>query len=484
MPDWTKCFDSVSDYKIKIPRTCFEGMRVPGIIYAGPELLDDLKSDDAPQQVANVATLPGIVEYSLAMPDIHYGYGFPIGGVAAMSVEEGVISPGGVGFDINCGVRLLASAIEAGDARAKADELATKLFRDVPTGVGSTSDIRLRGGDMDKVLQRGAAWAARNGMGWDEDLEYCESGGALEDADPGEVGRRARERGANQLGTLGAGNHFIEVQEVEEIFDDRAARAFGLEKGMAAVMIHSGSRGLGHQVCDDAIRTMREAVVRYGYELPDRQLACAPVESPEGRAYYAGMCAAANFAWANRQCLAHTVRGTMERVFGASAERLGLRLVYDVAHNIAKFEEHEVGGKKRRLCVHRKGATRAFAAGHPELARRHAGVGQPVIVPGDMGSASYVMAGTPQAMAETWGSVCHGAGRVKSRTSAKKEFNAATVLEELAAHGVTVRAGSKKSLLEEAPGAYKNVDHVVNTCVNAGLATIVARLRPIVVIKG
>jgi len=271
---------------------------------------------------------------------------------------------------------------------------------------------------------------------------------------------------------------------VEEIFDDRAARAFGLEKGMAAVMIHSGSRGLGHQVCDDAIRTMREAVVRYGYELPDRQLACAPVESPEGRAYYAGMCAAANFAWANRQCLAHTVRGTMERVFGASAERLGLRLVYDVAHNIAKFEEHEVGGKKRRLCVHRKGATRAFAAGHPELAQRHAGVGQPVIVPGDMGSASYVMAGTPQAMAETWGSVCHGAGRVKSRTSAKKEFNAASVLEDLAAHGVTVRAGSKKSLLEEAPGAYKNVDHVVNTCVNAGLATIVARLRPIVVIKG
>lgn len=484
MSDWTKNIHRLSDYKLKIPRTVEHGMKVPGIIYAGPEIYEMLIGDDAPAQVINVAMLPGILEYSLAMPDIHYGYGFPIGGVAAMSVSDGVISPGGVGFDINCGVRMLRSNIEAGKVREKADELCSQLFRDIPCGVGSTGDIRLGHREIEQALRKGAAWAVKNGYGWEEDLDYCEEGGALEADDVSGVSERARERGRNQLGTLGSGNHFIEVQEVEEVRDERAARVFGLEKGMAAVMIHSGSRGLGHQVCDDAIRLMREAVVKYNIELPDRQLSCAPVRSPEGEEYRRAMCAAANFAWANRQCLAHGVRGVFERVFGAPAARLGLGLVYDVAHNIAKMEEHEVQGRRTGVCVHRKGATRAFPAGHPEIPERYRSVGQPVIVPGDMGRASYVLIGTELTMKETWGSICHGAGRAKSRSSAKRDFRAGQVFEQLAARGVSIRAKSKHSIVEEAPEAYKNVDLVVDTCVKAGLATVVARLRPIVVIKG
>jgi tRNA-splicing ligase RtcB (3'-phosphate/5'-hydroxy nucleic acid ligase) len=484
MGEWKKNIHRLSDYKIKIPRTCEPGMKVPGIIYAGPEIFSALLSDDAPSQVINVAMLPGILEYSIAMPDIHYGYGFPIGGVAAMSERGGVISPGGVGFDINCGVRMLRSSIDAKEIRRKADDLCARLFMDVPCGVGASGDIRLGGKELDLALRGGAAWAVKKGFGWNEDIEFCEEGGALDVDDAACVGRRARERGSDQLGTLGSGNHFIEVQEVDEIFDERAARVMGLDKGCAAVMIHSGSRGLGHQVCEDAIRTMRLAVLKYGIEIPDRQLSCAPLDSAEGEEYYRAMSAAANFAWANRQCLSHLVRGSFEKVFGAPAERLGLSLVYDVAHNIAKFEEHEVQGRKTRVCVHRKGATRAFPAGHPDIPERYRAIGQPVIVPGDMGRASYVLTGTELTMKETWGSICHGAGRLKSRSSAKRDFSAGRVFDDLASKGIKLRAKSKQSVVEEAPEAYKNVDFVVDTCVKAGLATVVARLRPIVVIKG
>ncbi len=484
MTDWQKTVHRLTDYKVKIPRTSYPGMRVPGIIYAGPEIYDDLLSDEAPMQVVNVAMLPGIVDYALAMPDIHYGYGFPIGGVAAMSERDGVISPGGVGFDINCGVRLLRSNLEASVVRENAEQLGAQLFRDVPCGVGVGGSIRLDGHKTEQVLRKGARWAVKQGYGWEEDIEYCEEGGALEIGDTEGVSHRARERGADQLGTLGAGNHFIEVQIVDEIFDARAARVMGLEKDSAAVMIHSGSRGLGHQVCEDFIKVMRTTTQQYGIEIPDRQLSCAPVGSAEGESYYSSMCAAANFAWANRHCLTHFVRGAFERVFGAPAQRLGLGLVYDVSHNIAKFEEHESEGRKVRVCVHRKGATRAFPAGHEEVPDRYRGIGQPVLVPGDMGRASYVLLGTELVMKETFGSICHGAGRLKSRSAAKSGFDAGRILGDLASRGVTLHAKCKKSILEEAPEAYKNVDHVVDTCVKAGLATLVARLRPVVVIKG
>ncbi|HOO55447.1 MAG TPA: RtcB family protein [bacterium] len=484
MTDWQKCFHKISDYKIKIPRTCEQGMRVPGMVYAGPRILESLLSDDALQQVVNVAMMPGIQKFSLAMPDIHFGYGFPIGGVAAMSVDDGVISPGGVGFDINCGVRLISTNIEIQDIRKKADRICSQLFRDIPTGLGCKGEIRLDKKKMDRYLSRGATQAVKDGYGWDEDIEFCEANGALEVENTEGVSPRARERGRDQLGTLGSGNHFVEIQEIQEIFDERAARIMGLDKGFAAVMIHSGSRGLGHQVCDDFIRIMREAGNRYGIELPDRQLSCAPVKSPEGRDYLEAMSAAANFAWANRQVLMHRTRHAFESVFGASAEKLGMHLVYDVAHNIAKIETHTIDGSKTKLCVHRKGATRAFPAGHPEIPARYSGIGQPVFVPGDMGRASYVLLGTECAMDETWGSICHGAGRLKSRSAAKKHFSASRVIEDLESRGVTMQARSKQSILEEAPQAYKNVDHVVDTCVNAGLATIVAKLRPVVVIKG
>jgi tRNA-splicing ligase RtcB (3'-phosphate/5'-hydroxy nucleic acid ligase) len=485
MAEWQKNIHKLSDFKIKIPRTSYDGMRVPGIIYAGPEVLSDLLTDEAPMQVVNVAMMPGIVDFSLAMPDIHYGYGFPIGGVAAMSESDGVISPGGVGFDINCGVRLIRSSVSEEDVRAKADTLATQLFRDIPCGIGAGGEIKLENKKMEQVLRKGARWAVKQGYGWEEDVEMCEENGALETFDTDGVSRRARERGFDQLGTLGSGNHFVEVQVVEEVFDERAARIMGIEKGTVTVMIHSGSRGLGHQICEDYIKVMRTAALKYGIELPDRQLSCAPVNSQEGQSYYSSMCGAANFAWANRHCLTHYARGAFERVFGAPAERLGMHLVYDVSHNIAKFEEHETQeSKRRRLCVHRKGATRAFPAGHPDVPARYSEIGQPVLVPGDMGRASYVMLGTEQVMKETFGSICHGAGRLKSRSAAKANFSASGILSDLASRGVTLQAKCKKSILEEAPEAYKNVTHVVDTCVNAGLATAVARLRPIIVIKG
>ena len=485
MANWTNNIERIDNCRIRIPKTACEGMRVPGMIYAGPKIYEELLDDDAPKQVMNVAMLPGIVDYSIAMPDIHYGYGFPIGGVAAMAEGDGVISPGGVGFDINCGVRLIGSDIDAADVRAKSDALAAQLFRDIPCGVGAGGDIRLDDKKMEQVLRKGARWAAKNGYGWAEDIENCEECGALETDDTDGVSRRARERGSDQLGTLGAGNHFVEVQEIVEIYDDDAARVMGLRKGAAAVMIHSGSRGLGHQVCEDFIKVMRSARQKYGISLPDSQLSCAPLGSPEGRAYYNSMCAAANFAWANRHCLTHFARGAFERVFGKPAERLGLRLVYDVSHNIAKFERHtDSSGRERTVCVHRKGATRAFPAGREELPERYKNIGQPVLVPGDMGRASYVMLGTELTLKETFGSICHGAGRRMSRSAAKSGLSADRVLGDLAARGVKIQAKSKKAILEEAPDAYKNVEFVVSTCVNAGLAKSVAKLKPLIVIKG
>ena len=484
MPDWNTILQKQGPARYVIPADVREDMHVPGVIYADDNLLKALLKDDAPSQVMNVATLPGVLRWSLAMPDIHFGYGFPIGGVAAMDARRGVISPGGVGFDINCGVRLLGSAMGRDDVMERASLLADRLFSAIPCGVGSHGDIRLNPKEMERVLQRGAAWPVSQGYGQDSDLDVTEENGCLETGDTEGVSNRARERGRNQLGTLGSGNHFIEIQEVEAVYDSRAAGAMGLEQGMVTIMIHSGSRGLGAQVCQEFVRDMKQAVNKYGIGLPDRQLACAPVDSPEGRRYYNAMAGAANYAWANRQCLAHLTRRVFEEVFGLGAARLGLRQVYDVAHNIAKMEKHEVDGKPRTVCVHRKGATRAFPAGHEDVPAAYRAVGQPVLVPGDMGRASFVMRGTPLAMEQTWGSLCHGAGRLKSRSAAKASMNRKMVLDKLGARGIHVRAKDKRTLVEEAPDAYKDVTDVVNTCVQAGLAEKVARMRPLVVIKG
>jgi len=483
---WGGPLEAIDDYRWRIPATYKPGMRVPGIIYADRPMLDDMRQDQAAEQVANVATLPGVVNWSLAMPDIHWGYGFPIGGVAAMDAEggTGVISPGGVGYDINCGVRLLLTALDADEVRAKADELMTDLFASIPSGLGTSGKIKVGRGDMNKVLRDGARWAVDQGYGWREDLDHIEEGGAMDGAVPDQVSERAVKRGSDQLGTLGSGNHFLEVDIVAEVYDEDVARAFGLEEGLAVVLIHSGSRGLGHQVCTDYLRVVEEATRHYGIQLPDRQLACAPLDSPEGRAYFEAMACAANYAWANRQCLMHWTRESFERVFRRSAHKLGMRLVYDQAHNIAKFEEHVVGGKKRRLCVHRKGAARAFPAGRPEVPAAYRAVGQPVLVPGDMGRASYVMVGTPLSLDETWGSACHGAGRRMSRGAAKRGVRGSELRRELLERGIVVRAESDASLAEEAPDAYKDVTHVVNICHNSGIARRVARLKPLGVMKG
>lgn len=484
MTDWSKILQKDGEARYIIPKEFREDMRAPCAIFADENIYKHLLSDEAPQQVVNVAAMPGIQGFSIAMPDIHFGYGFPIGGVAAMDVDEGVISPGGVGFDINCGVRLLRSDISRGDLLSRSGNLINKMFSTVPCGIGGRGDIRAKGRDLDKVLENGARWAVKNGYGDESDIECCEENGGMDSCDVEAVSQRAKERGKDQLGTLGSGNHFIEVQEVAAIYDEKAAAAMGLEAGLITVMIHSGSRGLGAQVCQDYIAVMKQAARKYGIKLPDGQLSCAPVKSEEGERYFAGMSGAANYAWANRQCLAHLVRTSFEDVFGLGASRLGLRQVYDVAHNIAKMEKHEVDGKMKELCVHRKGATRAFPAGRPELPERYRNIGQPVLVPGDMGRASFVMLGTQAALALSWGSLCHGAGRLMSRTSANSKLRSSQVLEELHAKGVEILAKDKKTITEEAPQAYKDVTQVVESCVKAGLATKVARMKPLLVIKG
>jgi tRNA-splicing ligase RtcB len=486
----TKRFDGpverIDHNRWRIPRSWRADMRVDGIIYSSPSLIADVLAGGGPMQVANVASLPGIVGASMAMPDIHWGYGFPIGGVAATDLSAGgVVSPGGVGYDINCGVRLLRSDLDAqNDVRPRLEALVDQLFRDVPVGVGVGGPFEFMRDELRQILAEGAQYLLRKGLADDDDIARTESNGRLDGADPAAVSPEALKRGSDQCGTLGSGNHFAEVQYVERIFDPQAAEALGLRQGCITVMIHSGSRGLGHQVCTDALKELRSAPARYGIALPDRQLVCAPVDSPEGRQYLAAMRAAANFAWANRQLLATQVRRTMERFFNQPAASMGLRQVYDVAHNIAKMETHVVNGRRMDVCVHRKGATRAFPPGHPELPQAYRQVGQPVIIPGDMGRASYVLLGTQEAMEQTFGSTCHGAGRVLSRTEAINRSKGRRIDEELAAEGIIARARGRTGLAEEQPAAYKDVDDVVDAVASAGLSRKVARLRPMGVIKG
>lgn len=471
---------SLGPYEWEVPLGYVPGMRVPGIFYLSPQLAGTLE-EGAVRQLANVATMPGIVKRSLAMPDIHWGYGFPIGGVAAFAFEGGVISPGGVGFDINCGVRLLSTPLEEKDITNRR-ELAERLFREIPTGVGGKSSLRLSGRDLDSVLVEGASWAVRQGFGRAEDTGFCEEGGCMEGADPAAVSEKARARGIPQSGTLGSGNHFLEVQVVREVYDQAAASAFGLLPGQVCIMIHCGSRGLGHQVCTDHLRVLEAATKRYSISLPDRQLACAPLDSPEGRAYFGAMAASANYAWANRQMIMHRTRKVMEELYRVPQDEM--RLVYDVAHNVAKIEEHLVDGKRLRVCVHRKGATRAFGPGSPEIPAPYSRVGQPVIIPGSMGTPSFVLHGTNTAMEKTFGSTCHGAGRVMSRTQAKRRITGREIRESLGKAGIVVRAPNDASLADEAPDVYKPSAEVVRVVHEVGLSRLVARLEPLAVIKG
>jgi tRNA-splicing ligase RtcB (3'-phosphate/5'-hydroxy nucleic acid ligase) len=484
-PDLHARLEPIDDVRWRIPRGALPGMRVDGVVFADEALLADLGDDPALAQVAHVATLPGIRGASLAMPDIHWGYGFCIGGVAATDpADGGVVSPGGVGYDINCGVRLLRTDLVEGDLRGRLETLIEALLAHVPAGVGRSGPFHFSRRELEALLAEGVPWLQRRGLATDDDVAHCESEGCIADARPDLVGDVAYERGADQCGTVGSGNHFVEVLVVDRIEDAAAAAAFGLEAGQVCVLIHSGSRGLGYQVCDDALRALRGVPERYGIALPDRQLACAPIASPEGAAYLGAMRAAANYAFGNRQLLAVQVRETFERVFGAPWQRLGMTLLYDVAHNIAKMERHTLDGAEVELCVHRKGATRAFPAGHPDVPDDYRSVGQPVIVPGDMGRASWVLVGGPAAMEKSFGTSCHGAGRALSRTAAVKAAKGRDVRAELAARGVVARATSRRGLDEEQPDAYKDVDRVVDVVHRAGLALRVARLRPLGVIKG
>ncbi|MGC8894780.1 MAG: RtcB family protein, partial [candidate division WOR-3 bacterium] len=433
--------ERAGDYLWTISPDKVRGMNVPAHIYASDRMLGHIISDNAPQQVINVARLPGIVMASIAMPDIHWGYGFPIGGVAAFEMKKGVISPGGVGYDINCGVRLLATNLRLKDLKPRLEKLVDKMFSLVPAGVGSSGRLTLTDRQLGDVSERGALWAIRErGFGWDEDLLYTEERGSMEGADFDAVSQRARQRGLPQLGTLGSGNHFLEIQEIDEIYDDAAAKALGLEKGLITLMIHTGSRGFGHQIADDYIKIMKGAMREYGIQVPDTQLACAPIDSPEGKRYFGAMVAAANYAWANRQIITHRIREAFAAVMLMSPEELGLSVIYDVAHNIAKKEEHLVNGKKMKLVVHRKGATRAFPAGHPDVPEKYRKLGQPVLIPGDMGRYSFVLVGQPRAMESAFGSTCHGAGRVMSRARATKSTTPASVKRTLSERGILIRA--------------------------------------------
>ncbi len=469
----------------RIPRSYKLGMRVEGRIFADERLLQQVRHDQAPEQVANVAFLPGIQMASLAMPDIHWGYGFCIGGVSATDpAEGGVISPGGVGYDINCGVRLVRTNLKYEDVGPRLESLMTALYRQIPAGVGTGGPYLFGGKELRQLLAEGTPYLAKRGLATEDDLEHTEAGGCLAGANPDCVSQRAMQRGGDQCGTLGSGNHFLEVQIVDEILDDSAARTIGLEKDQVCVMIHSGSRGLGYQVCDDALLALRKAPAKYGIDLPDRQLACAPVHSDEGQQYLAAMRCAANFAWANRQLLMWQTREIFAEFFGRSWESMQMGLVYDVAHNIAKIEEHTVEGRLKTVCVHRKGATRAFSAGHRELPSQYRSIGQPVIIPGDMGRASWVLVGQPGSMEKTFGTTCHGAGRVMSRTAAVQDAKGRRIDRELAEKGIIAKCRSWKGLAEEQPAAYKDVSLVVDVVHRAGLASKVARLRPMGVVKG
>ncbi|MCX7609541.1 MAG: RtcB family protein [Anaerolineales bacterium] len=459
-------------------------MRVPVRLFATREMLEQIADDRSLEQAVNTATLPGLVGEVVVMPDMHQGYGFPIGTVAATETPHGVISPGGVGYDINCGVRLLASSLELEAARPHLDQLATLINRYCPSGVGEEGVVRVSVTELEQVLREGARWARKKGFAEENDLARTEEGGCLEGAQPEKVSERAKQRGREQIGSVGAGNHFVEVDVVERIFDEKTAQAFGLQEGCLVVQIHCGSRGLGHQVCTDYVQEFQGAVKRYGIHLPDRELVCAPLDSPEGQSYLGAMRAAANFAFANRQILAHSVRRAFEETFAGKLKGWELHQVYDICHNIAKIETHEVEGQRKKVCVHRKGATRAFGPGTPELPPEYRPFGQPVLVPGSMGTSSWVLVGTEDAMKRSWGSSCHGAGRVMSRAKAKHEVRGEALRNELEGRGIHVRAGSMSGLAEEAPQAYKNVDRVAKTVSAAGIARQVALLRPVAVIKG
>jgi tRNA-splicing ligase RtcB len=487
---WNGPLNKIDDFRYEIPST-YRGeknnlkMGTSAVIYADDGMIPSIRTDSAPEQAANVTMLPGIVGKSLAMPDIHWGYGFPIGGVAATDAENGVVSPGGVGFDINCGCRLVRTNLHLDDLSAvKIQALIDAMFENVPSGLGSKAKIRLNRNELNDVLKFGAKWAVEHGYGWDEDIEFLEENGCLQYADLSKVSERAKQRGAPQLGSLGAGNHFLELQKVEEIFEPDAAKAFGIKnKGQVVVMIHTGSRGFGHQVCTDHLRVLESAVKKYNIWLPDRQLACAPVNSPEGQSYLKAMACAANFAWTNRQMIVHWVRESFERVLNTKAEDLDMKIIYDVCHNIAKLEEHEVDGKKKKVYVHRKGATRAFGPDKREVPLKYRDVGQPVLIPGDMGTESYLLRGT-DASEETFSSTCHGAGRVMSRHEALRKWRGETVVKNLKERGIYVHPASWKVAAEEAPGAYKNVRNVVDITHGAGISKKVVKFTPLGVVKG
>jgi len=482
---YTGPLERLDDTRWRIPKSYKQGMRVDGLIYADDVLIEAIKGDKSPEQVANVATLPGIVKYSLAMPDIHWGYGFCIGGVCATDPEAGgVISPGGVGYDINCGVRLIRSNIKLKRAEKRIDELVNTLFDTVPCGVGRGGTVKFDKKELRRLMAEGSRFVVEKGFGWQSDLDCTEARGQIADPRPDYVSERALQRGSNQCGTLGSGNHFLEVQVVEKIDDPQAAAAMGLEEGLLTVLIHSGSRGLGYQVCEDNLKELRGAPQKYGIDLPDKQLVCAPIDSAEGKKYLGAMRAAANYAWCNRQIMTHLTRQAFADVFGVPAEEMGMSLVYDVAHNIAKMEPYDVGGKQKNLCVHRKGATRAFPPGHRELPDKYKAIGQPVLVPGDMGRASYVLVGRPGSMEHTFGSCCHGAGRRLSRGAAIRASKGRSIRNELKARGVIARARGRTGLEEEQPDAYKDVIQVVGVLDAAGISKKVAKLRPLGVIKG
>jgi len=484
MQTWQGPLEKIDDYRWRVPKSYKPGMRVDGIVYADERLLESIKHDKALEQVANAAFLPGIVKNSLAMPDIHWGYGLPIGGVVATDIEAGgVITPGGVGYDINCGVRLVKTNLTEKEIKPHINDLAHALYNNVPAGVGSKGKIKAKDKDEINLLKKGARWAVEKGYGWKEDLDYTEEKGEMQGADPAAVSERAYERGERQAGTLGSGNHFLEVQVIDQVYDEEIANVFDLTKGQVTIMIHSGSRGFGYQICEEYSRSMIGSLAKYNINVPDRQLACVPCNSEEGKAYLGAMRCAANYAWANRQCLMHLTREVFEKVFNRSAKDLGMHLIYDVAHNIAKFEKYNIDGKEKLLCVHRKGATRAFGPGHPELPERYKKTGQPVIIPGDMGRYSFLLVGTQKAE-ETFYSACHGAGRLMSRKAAISACRGRSISKELAEKGIIVLAAGRGTLDEEAPEAYKNVSEVVHVVHEAGISKRVARMRPLCVIKG
>ncbi len=469
----------------EIPMNYKHGMRVPGRVYADESLLKKMTQDRTLEQCANVAFLPGIYKFSITLPDGHEGYGFPIGGVAATDYDNGVISPGGVGYDINCGVRLLRTGLRKGDVESRMTQLLEVLFRLVPSGLGSRGKIRMTPSDLESVLSEGVEWAISKGYGWKEDAGRCEENGSMRQADPDKVSQSAKQRGMPQIGSLGSGNHFLEIQYVDKIYNPTVAKQFGIEEeDQVTVMIHTGSRGLGHQVCTDYLRVMERAMQRYEIRLPDRELACTPGKSREGEDYYAAMAAAANFAWTNRQMIASWTREAFGQVFNKSADALGMRLVYDVAHNIAKVEEHAVDGGKKKVYVHRKGATRALLHGHPDIPSEYRAVGQPVLIPGSMGTASYILLGSPKAIELSFGSTAHGAGREMSRAAAKRKYPSSQVLTRLRARGIQVKAASPAVVAEEAPESYKDIDKIAKVSHDIGIATMVARLLPLGVTKG